>query len=157
MMHLHLVFIGKTSFPEIDTAIARYLERLRHYVPMEVHVVRQEKIGPKTPESTVRDREGEKVLRLLGEGGCLAVWDQHGRQMDSVEFSRFLERLRNEGTEHLWMVIGGPLGISESLSRRARFVLSLSKMTLPHDMARLVVTEQLYRAFSILKGEPYHK
>ena len=119
MMHLHLVFVGKTNFPEIDTAISRYLERLRHYIPVEVHVVRPEKIGEKTSESAVKEKEGERILKLTGDGGCLLIWDQRGRGMDSVEFAKFLERLRDEGTTDLWMVVGGPLGISEKLARKA--------------------------------------
>jgi 23S rRNA (pseudouridine1915-N3)-methyltransferase len=85
------------------------------------------------------------------------VWDQRGREMDSPAFAQFLETLQNRGTSHLWMVIGGPLGVSERLLEQAHQVVALSKMTFPHDLARLLVLEQLYRAYTILKGEPYHK
>jgi len=96
-------------------------------------------------------------LRLLEKRDCLVVWDPCGKDMDSVAFAEFLGDLRNDGFPDLWMMVGGPLGISKRLLARADFVLSFSKMTFPHDLARLVVMEQVYRAFTILKGEPYHK
>jgi 23S rRNA (pseudouridine1915-N3)-methyltransferase len=93
----------------------------------------------------------------LGKKGCLVIWDQRGKEVDSVTFAKFLDDLRTNGVSEMWMVVGGPLGVSQTLLARADFVFSLSRMTLPHDLARLMVMEQLYRAFTILKGDPYHK
>jgi len=157
MLHFHLIFVGKTAFPEMDAGIGRYLDRLRHYVPTEVHLVRAEKISGCSADDLVREREGERILKLLEKPDHLLIWDQRGQQLDSMGFARFWDRLNNEGTSKVWMVIGGPLGVSGKLLERANSVFSLSKMTFPHDLARLIVVEQLYRAFSILKGEPYHK
>lgn len=157
MMQLHLIFIGKTSFPELDAGIVRYLDRLRHYIPAEVHFIKAEKITRKSIEETVREVEGQRILRLIGNMDYLIVWDQRGQQMDSLEFARMLQKLRDEGISRVWMVVGGPVGVSPKLLEEANTVLSLSKMTFPHDLARLMVVEQLYRAFTILKGEPYHK
>ena len=157
MMRLHLVFVGKTSFPELETGIRRYLDRLDHYAPTEVHLVKAEKITAKTGEDAVREREGRRIANLVGKQDVLVVWDQRGRQLDSVGLARFVEGLMTKGTSHLWMVIGGPLGTWHGLLERADSLLSLSPMTFPHDLARLMVVEQLYRAFTILKGEPYHK
>lgn len=156
-MQLHLVFVGKTSFQEMDAGIRKYLDRLRHYIRMEIHLVKAEKISSKISEGMVCEREGERVLKLLNAQDYLIVWDPEGRQMDSQRFAVFLDHLQNTGTPAVWMVIGGPLGVSPGLLERANSVLSLSRMTFPHDMARLMVAEQLYRAFTILKGEPYHK
>jgi 23S rRNA (pseudouridine1915-N3)-methyltransferase len=157
MMQLHLIFVGKTSFPEMDKGIVRYLERLQHYIPTEVHFIKAEKIGRKVIEEAVREVEGQRVLKLVGPMDYLIVWDQRGQQLDSIEFARLLQRVRDEGISRAWMVVGGPLGISPKLIEEANTTLSLSKMTFPHDLARVMVVEQLYRAFSILKGEPYHK
>lgn len=157
-MRLHLVFVGKTSFPDLDTAIQRYLDRLRRYVTIEVHTVRAEKIlnEPKTADD-IKEKEGERILKLVGNQGYLVVWDERGKELDSVQFARTLDRFQNEGASSVWMVTGGPLGLSPKVRQAADVVLALSRMTFPHDLARLMLVEQLYRAFSILRGEPYHK
>jgi 23S rRNA (pseudouridine1915-N3)-methyltransferase len=156
-VHIHLIFVGKTNFPEIDVGIRRYLERLRHYTTIEVRVVRAERLTPKVCGDMVKDVEGERILKLAGRHEHLVVWDQRGTQMDSEGFSHYLHRLKTQSVSDLWMAVGGPLGMAPKLLERANSVLSLSKMTLPHDLARLVILEQLYRAFTIMKGEPYHK
>ena len=156
-MRLGLVFIGKTSFPEMEQGVQRYLDRLRHYVTLDLHYVRAEKITRKSADGLIRERESERILSLTGGKDPLIVWDERGLQLDSVAFARFMERLQHQGSSKVWMVIGGPLGVSPQLRERAHSVLSLSRMTFPHDVARLLVAEQLYRAFTILKGEPYHK
>jgi 23S rRNA (pseudouridine1915-N3)-methyltransferase len=156
-MRLHLVFIGKTAFPDLETGINRYLDRLRCYLPTQIHVLKAEKIPPRGAEEPIKEREAERVLRLVEKRDCLVIWDQQGKDNDSVAFASFLDGIRNRGVTALWMVIGGPLGVSQKLLARADFVLSLSRMTFPHDLARLMVMEQLYRAFTILKGEAYHK
>jgi 23S rRNA (pseudouridine1915-N3)-methyltransferase len=156
-MQIHLVFIGKTAFPDLDSAINRYLERIRRYVPAEIHIVKPEKIGRNTPEEAVREREGARVLSLAGKEGFLVLWDQRGKQLDSPELARELERIQEREASKVWMIVGGPVGVPQSLVARADLALSLSRMTFPHDIARLLIVEQLYRAFTILKGEPYHK
>lgn len=156
-MRIHLVFVGKTNFPEIDAGIKRYLERLRHYAPTQIHVVRAERITRKASENKVRELEGERIVKLIGAAGHLTVWDQRGKQFDSVGLARFLDQIRAQGVADLWMVVGGPLGVAPALLERANSILSLSNLTLPHDLARLVIVEQLYRGFCILEGTPYHK
>jgi len=156
-MHLHLVFIGKTAFADLETGIKRYHERLRHYLPAHIHILKAERIPPRGAEAPPKEREAERVLKLVGKKGCLIIWDQNGTQLDSVALAGFLDDRRSSGVPELWMVLGGPLGVSQKLLQRADFVLSLSRMTFPHDLARLMVMEQLYRAFTILKGEAYHK
>lgn len=156
-MRLHLIFIGKTSFPEVQTGIDRYFDRLCLYVPTEIHLLKAEKITPKRHPEEIKNKEAERVLKLLDKRDCLVIWDQHGKDVDSVAFAALLDDLRNSAASDVWMMIGGPLGVSQRLLDRTNLVLSLSKMTFPHDLARLMVMEQLYRAFTILKGEPYHK
>jgi len=156
-MDIHLVVVGKTAFPEIDVAIKRYLDRLAHYAPTHMHVVRAEKIGKNVAEEKVRQIESERIQKLVSSGGRLVLWDRHGKPLSSKAFAEFLQRLRDDGTSTLWMVIGGPLGLSSPFLKQADTVLSLSEMTFPHDIARLLVVEQIYRGFTILEGTPYHK
>jgi 23S rRNA (pseudouridine1915-N3)-methyltransferase len=156
-MRIHLVFVGKTAFGDIESAIGRYLERLQHYCRVEVLYVRAERITGAVADRFVRERESERILKLAGRQGYLIVWDQGGCQLDSKGLSKLMEKLSASAVSDLWMAVGGPVGVSPQLLENARLVLSLSKMTLPHDLARLMLVEQLYRAFTIIKGEPYNK
>lgn len=157
-MRIHLIFVGKTGFRDLEEAIGRYVERLRHYCSVEEHYIRAEKITAAVSEELVRAREAERIRKVLSDRrGHLIICDGGGREFDSTGFSRFLEKLINSGVPDLRLVIGGPVGVSGELLKSADSVLSFSKMTFPHDMARLILVEQLYRAFTIMKGEPYHK
>jgi len=157
MLRFHFAFIGKTQFSDLDSAIQRYLNRLAHYASVRVHQVKAERITTGASEDVVRKREGERILRLIPKQSTLVVWHEKGRQLDSIQVADFVDQLVRDGHLDIWMVLGGPLGVSSQILTEATYVLSLSKMTFPHDVARLLVAEQLYRAFSILKGEPYHK
>lgn len=156
-MRFHLVFVGKTGFRDLESAIGRYLERLQHYHSVQVHYTKAEKISAAADENVVRARESERVMKLAGKSGHLIVWDRGGREMDSPGLARFVEKLVDSGIGETWMVIGGPAGVSPELLKSANTVLSLSRLTFPHDLARLMVVEQLYRVFSITRGEPYHR
>ena len=156
-MRIHLVFVGKTAFSDMDSAIDRYVKRLVHYCRVEIHYVKGERISSGAGDQLVRDREGERILKLTGNDAHLIVLDQKGRELDSYGLSKLLERLSLLAVTDIWMVVGGPVGVSGKLLENAREVLSLSKMTFPHDLARLMLVEQLYRAFTIMKGEPYNR
>src|SRR5208337_2603166 len=155
-MRIHLIFVGKTAFRDIESAIGRYMERLQHYCPVEAHYIKAEKIAGAVGDQIVRERESERILKLAGNGGHLIVWDQRGRELDSTGLSKLMEKQMSSGTSDLWMAVGGPVGVSPQLLKSARDVLCFSKMTLPHDLARLILVEQLYRAFTIIRGEPYN-
>ncbi|WP_448383834.1 23S rRNA (pseudouridine(1915)-N(3))-methyltransferase RlmH [Desulfosoma sp.] len=155
-MKIHFVFVGKTAFAEIQRGLDRYLERIGHYVRVDVHVVRAERIGPKSDEAAVREREGRRITAMVSGKGTVVVWDERGTPLSSMDYAGFLKRVADDGTD-LWMVVGGPLGVSDAVRNAAHHVFSLSAMTFPHDLARLLVAEQTYRALSILRGEPYHK
>lgn len=155
-MKIHFVFVGKTAFPEIQRGIDRYLERIGHYARVDVHVVRPERIGAKGDKELIREKEGRRIVDLLSGKGILIAWDEKGTPISSEDYALFLERMANGGTD-LWLVIGGPLGLSYGVKHLARHVFSISAMTFPHDLARLIVAEQTYRALTILRGEPYHK
>ena len=156
-MRLHLVFVGKTGLEELDVAIHGYVKRLQHYVPIEIHLIREEKISKSLPERLVQERESDRILDVVRDRGVLLVWDRLGRELDSEDLAAILQGLQNQGVGHVWVIVGGALGVSERLLTRANQVLALSRLTFPHDIARLLVVEQLYRAFTITRGEPYHK
>ena len=156
-MRLHLVFVGKTGLEELDVAIHRYVKRLQHYVPIEIHLIREEKISKSVPERLVQERESDRILDVVRDRGVLLVWDRLGRELNSEDLAAILQGLQNQGVGHVWVIVGGALGVSERLLTRANQVLALSRLTFPHDIARLLVVEQLYRAFTITRGEPYHK
>lgn len=156
-MRLHLVFVGKTGLEELDVAIHRYVKRLQHYVPIEIHLIREEKISKSVPERLVQERESDRILAVARDRGVLLVWDRLGRELNSEDLAAILQGLQNQGVGHVWVIVGGALGVSERLLTRANQVLALSRLTFPHDIARLLVVEQLYRAFTITRGEPYHK
>lgn len=157
-MRIHLVFVGKTAFSDLESAISRYKERIQHYCQVEVCYVKAEKITGANGDNLVRERESERILKLAGRRrGQMIVCDQRGREFDSGGLSKLMENLIALGISDLWVVVGGPVGVSPRLVDSADVVISLSKMTLPHDLARLMVVEQLYRAFTIIKGEPYNR
>ncbi len=156
-MHLHLIFVGKTAFSDIDAAIQRYWRRLQHYLATDIHIVRAEKISNGVSEKIIQERESDRILDLIKDRDYLLVWDRSGRELDSPALAGLFERLQHQGVSQMWMVIGGTLGVSPQLLERADRVMALSRMTFPHDIARLLVVEQVYRAFTITKGEPYHK
>lgn len=156
-MRIHLVFVGKTAFGDVESAIGRYLDRLRHYCQVDVLFVKGEKITGAVDDKLIRERESERILKLVERNGYLIVCDQGGKEFDSRGLSELMEKIMASAVSELWIAIGGPVGVSAGLLRSANLVLSLSKMTLPHDLARLILAEQLYRAFTIIKGEPYNR
>ena len=156
-MRINLVFVGKTGIGDIESAIDRYVERLQHYRPVEIHYVRAEKIAAASGDNLVRERESERILKLAGRRGHLVVLDRSGREFDSKGLAKLIEKLMGSGISDIWMAVGGPAGVSSQLLKTAHQVLSLSKMTFPHDLARLMLVEQLYRAFTIIRGEPYNR
>jgi 23S rRNA (pseudouridine1915-N3)-methyltransferase len=156
-MRIHLIFVGKTAFRDIESAIDRYLERLRHYCQIEIHHIKAEKITSAAGSQLIQARESERIVKLAGRQGQLIVWDRGGREIDSIGLSKLIEKLLGSAVSDLWMAVGGPVGVSSQLLKTANDVLSLSRMTFPHDLARLMVVEQLYRAMTIINGEPYSR
>jgi 23S rRNA (pseudouridine1915-N3)-methyltransferase len=147
--------VGKPRDAALAAAIGRYEERARHYWPLEVIEVKEESARVAVP-SQVMSREGERLLAKVPDGALLVVCDVKGEQLDSEAFARWLQQVR-ERAQDLVFVIGGAFGLSDAVRRAARRRVALAPWTLPHELARLVLVEQLYRAGTILRGEPYHK
>jgi 23S rRNA (pseudouridine1915-N3)-methyltransferase len=153
-MRLIVAVVGKPKHEPLATAIRDYEERARRYWPLQVYEVKDEPVRAANTD-VVRKREGERLATAIGTAGVIAC-EVGGRRMSSTEFAAWVQELR-EAAADVAFVIGGPYGLADELSQRATARVSFSPWTLPHELARLVLAEQLYRAGTIVRGEPYHK
>lgn len=155
-MTIKLVCVGKTDKRELEDLINIYSERLQHYIKFEMEVIPDLKKTKNLDENQQKTKEGDLILRGTQNSDFVVLLDENGKQFDSVAFSEYIQKRMNTGLKRLIFVIGGPYGFSDTVYARANGKISLSKMTFSHQMVRLFATEQLYRAFTILKNEPYH-
>ncbi len=150
-----LIQVGKTVNKHFLSGINDYVERVNHYMPFEVVTIPELKNTKKLTEEQQKQAEGELILKQLQPSDTVVLLDEHGRENRSIEFATWLQQ-KQQISRRLIFIIGGPYGFSPSVYQRANEQLSLSKMTFSHQMIRLTFTEQLYRACTIIKGEPYH-
>lgn len=155
-MRLGLYCIGRVADPWLRSGIDEYAGRIRRYLPLAEQELKEEKPGKKLDTRRVTDREGERLLARLPDQAFVVVLDEHGRRFTSEELAGQLERHMVAGTPEVALVIGGAYGLSPAVKGRADLLLSLSTLTLPHQLVRLVLFEQLYRGLTILRNEPYH-
>ena len=155
-MTIKLLAIGKTDSASLQDLIVEYEKRLRHYIKFELEIIPNIKNAKNLSEAQQKEKEGELILKNLNATDVLVLLDEKGKQFGSVEFSDYLQKKMNSGIKQLVLVIGGPYGFSDAVYTKAQTKISLSKMTFSHQMVRLFLVEQLYRAFTILKNEPYH-
>ncbi|MCM4169190.1 Ribosomal RNA large subunit methyltransferase H [Arenibacter antarcticus] len=155
-MTIKLLVLGKTDSAPLIKLIEEYQQRLKHYIRFELDIVPDIKNTKNLSEKQQKEKEGEAILNRLNPTDILILLDENGKQKTSVEFSQYLQKKMNSGIKQLVLVIGGPYGFSDAVYQKSQGMLSLSKMTFSHQMVRLFVVEQLYRAFTILKNEPYH-
>ncbi|MCI5707677.1 MAG: 23S rRNA (pseudouridine(1915)-N(3))-methyltransferase RlmH [Odoribacter sp.] len=155
-MKVCLLVIGKTDASYIREEIAEYEKRLTRYIPYEMKVLPDVKNAKNLTESLQKEREGEMLLEQFQPGDFVVLLDERGRQYSSMEFSQFLAQKMLGTVKRLVFVVGGPYGFSDGVYKRANDKISLSKMTFSHQMVRMIFAEQIYRAMTILKGEPYH-
>ena len=156
-MKIYLIFVGKTREPYLQEGIEDFLGRLRRYVPVEVKTVRSEPLTRKAQAARVMAVESERVATAIPGNTHLVVLDPRGKQMTSEALARWWQELEHEGCRKLCFVVGGVLGFSDDLRSRSQTLLSISKMTFTHEMSRLILVEQLYRACTIIRGEKYHR
>lgn len=155
-MEISLIVIGKTNARYLQEGIDEYIRRLKHYIPYSITVLPDIKNTKKLTEEQQKEAEGKLMLDALKPGDCLVLLDERGKEFTSVAFADYLQRKMNAGLRRLVFAIGGPYGFSQSVYDRADEKISLSKMTFSHEMIRLFFTEQIYRAMTIQRGEPYH-
>jgi len=155
-MKTRVISVGKLSLPFLRDGVADYAARISRYIPFNQIELREEKGGKSSDPVRLIAGEGSRILGKVPSGAFLVVLDEAGKQLGSEDLADLFRRLMNSGTQDLAWVIGGPYGLSPDVKNRGDLVLSLSSMTLPHQLARLILFEQIYRAMTILRGEPYH-
>ena len=155
-MQITLIVIGKTDDKRIEELTAVYAKRLSHYIRFSLDVIPDLKGVKNMSEALQKQKEGEALLAKLKPTDFFMLLDENGKQFDSVSFSGLIQKHLNSGVKRLVFAVGGPYGFSPEVYTKAQGKLALSKMTFSHQMVRPFFTEQLYRAFTILKNEPYH-
>lgn len=154
-MKITLLVVGKTTDTHIELLIQEYQKRLAHYIPFNIQVIPELKNTKALTPEQQKQTEGELILRTINSSADLVLLDEHGKEFRSIEFADYVQKRMSSGRDVVF-VVGGPYGFSEAVYQRANGKISLSKMTFSHQMVRLFFVEQLYRAMTILRGEPYH-
>ena len=155
-MKITLLTVGRTDVEWVRKGLYLYVSRLRHYVPFSLIEIPELKNVSALAREQIKQKEGELVLKALKPSDCVILLDERGREYRSIEFSAMLEDRMSRGGRDLVFVVGGAYGFSDAVYSRSDEKISLSKMTFSHQMVRTIFAEQLYRAFTIMKGEPYH-
>ena len=155
-MKITILAVGKTTTPYIREATADYLRRISHYLPAEFVTVADARATRSLSEAQQKEREADAILAAVQPSDRVVLLDERGRELTSREFADTTGRLMASGLRRLVFVVGGPYGVAQRVYDRADSKLSLSRMTFSHEMVRLFFAEQLYRAQTILRGEPYH-
>ena len=157
MLKLNFIVVDRTRSSFIKEGEQEYIKRLKRFVSLKWTEVRPVRMTKNLPDEEVIGKEGENILAKAEPGDYLIALDRTGKQYTSEDFAAMLKKLSIENKGRVCFMIGGPLGLSGDVLKKADLVVSLSKMTLTHEMARLIITEQIYRAFTIIEGHKYHK
>jgi 23S rRNA (pseudouridine1915-N3)-methyltransferase len=155
-MKVNLLLVGKTVNKHFVELIEDYASRVKHYIGFEINIIPELKNTKNLSIDQQKQQEGELILRQLLPSDSVVLLDEHGKELGSVDFSKYLEQKMQTTNKRLVFVVGGPYGFSPDVYNRANDKLSLSRMTFSHQMVRLIFVEQLYRAMTIMRGEPYH-
>lgn len=154
-MRITLLVVGKTTDPRLQSLIEDYQQRLKHYIPFEFVVVPDIKNAKTLSTDQLKSAEGQAILSFLTPAMDVLLLDEHGREFRSIEYADFLQKKMGSGKD-LTLIIGGAYGFSKEVYARANGKIALSQMTFSHQMIRLMAIEQIYRAMTILRNEPYH-
>lgn len=154
-MKVKLIAIGKTDEKYLQEGISKYLDRLKHYIPFELILLNDIKMGTKPNIISQKEKEGKLFIEKIQANDFVVLLDEKGKSFSSVEFADYFQKRMNASLD-LVFLIGGPFGFSDEIYHRANDKIALSKMTFSHQMIRLLFVEQVYRAFTIIKGEKYH-
>lgn len=155
-MKIALLTVGKTDRDWVKQGLDIYVSRLKHYIPFIINEIPELKNVSSLSRDQIKAREGELILKNLRPTDDVILLDEHGKEYSSVEFAQTLQKKISYEGRDIVFVIGGAYGFSEAVYRRANSKISLSRMTFSHQMVRAIFAEQIYRAFTIMKGEPYH-
>lgn len=155
-MKITLIFVGKTVKSFLKEGEAEYDKRLKRYIKVDEIIIPELKNASKMSEIEIKRKEGELVLAKLSTSDVVVLLDDKGKELSSINMAKWIEKFQIGGCKNLVFIVGGAYGFSEELYQKANHKLSLSKLTFSHQMVRMIFKEQLYRSYSILKGEPYH-
>ena len=155
-MKIKLLFIGKSQADVFQEALVQYIKKINHYFSFEQVAIPYLKSSKTLSQDEQKKLEGEQILKKISANDYVVLLDERGKQLSSLEFSSFIQQQANAGFKNLVFIIGGAYGFSHEVYQRKNQDISLSKMTFPHIMTRLIFAEQLYRACTILNHEPYH-
>jgi 23S rRNA (pseudouridine1915-N3)-methyltransferase len=156
-MKFRLLWIRSNADAELRVVIERYFNRIKHFFPIDVTEIPPERGGQGANDAAIMRAQSARLLAAIPGRGYTVVLDERGRSMDSLKFAKWLERLTIDQPHGVTFVVGGDVGLSEAVRQRADLLLSLSAMTLPHQLARVVLMEQIYRACTLMRNVPYHK
>jgi 23S rRNA (pseudouridine1915-N3)-methyltransferase len=155
-MKLTYAAVGRTREEYLRIGTREYLKRIGKYVPFDFIELPEAKLGGKGTETDAKEKEAQSIRPLISQSDFVVLLDEHGEQVSSRELAALLQQRMNAGNRYLLFVSGGAYGLHPDLFSKANMRMALSRLTFPHQLVRLIFLEQLYRAFSILKGEPYH-
>ena len=155
-MNIELIVVGKTDMKEVSALVDMYSKRINHYAKFSITYLPDLRNTKNLSEEQQKNVEGAMLLKDITTGDHVVLLDEAGEEMRSIAFAQWLQKRMNSGVRRLVLMIGGPYGFSDEVYNRANGKISLSKMTFSHQIVRAIFTEQLYRAFTIIKGEPYH-
>lgn len=159
-MKITVITVGKIKEKYLKDAIAEYSKRLGRYCKLEILEVADEKTpdgASETVEEAIREKEGERILKYIKDDTYVITLEIGGKMLSSEELANRMETLGVQGKSHLTFVIGGSIGLGQTVLKRSDYALSFSKMTFPHQLMRVILLEQIYRGYRIINGEPYHK
>ena len=156
-MKFRLIWVGSNADAELRAGIERYLGRIQHFYPIEVVEIAPEKGRQAKSDMAISHADSARLVAAIPQRGTTVVLDERGESLDSLRFSRWLERQTIDSPHGVNFVLGGDVGLDDAVRAKADKILSLSAMTLPHQIARLVLTEQIYRACTLIRNIPYHK
>lgn len=159
-MKITVVCVGKIKESYFTMGIEEYKKRLSKYCKLEIIEVLDEKTPEKASEAEelqIKQKEAERLKKYIKEGAYLIALAIQGKQLDSIQFAEKIQKIGIDGKSHIIFIIGGSLGLEDSILKQSDFLLSFSKMTFPHQMMRMILLEQVYRCYRIINGQPYHK
>lgn len=155
-MEICVLSVGKISSPWIMQGLELFESRIKKYIKFSTLIIPDIKNTKSLSKENIKEEEGKAILNNLQSSDFVVLMDERGKEFTSREFAEWFQKQMNSGKKRLVIIIGGPFGFSENVYTRTDFKIALSKMTFTHEMAKLVLTEQIYRSMTILKGEPYH-
>ncbi|UCD83862.1 MAG: 23S rRNA (pseudouridine(1915)-N(3))-methyltransferase RlmH [Deltaproteobacteria bacterium] len=155
-MNLKIIAVGRVKQGYLRTALKEFTQRINKYSSLEIIEIKEERIDSRASPEKIKEKEAERILSKLDPRAYMIALDEQGKELSSLKLARLFEEVSRKGHRQMSFVIGGALGLSSRVKEQADFILALSRMTFTHEMIRLFLLEQIYRAFTIIRGEPYH-